>query len=233
MGVNNYFREIKSIADKTLPNAKAAIEKKAAAEQYLRDNPWRQNIRSAEDMKINAEREKMKSVIAECDEELRDLRAEIENGNRKIKGMRQSFIDAVKVQGALDPASVDPNGKALIDSGLMNAYDLRRLCDKYKSSKNTTMLRLMQPIAEKQYSAYTEDVGAGNDKTDAEKAVFKVLEGVLVDITSSTQDNELIETFDNLSALYSITSSHPDTGLQTWEETAKPFFDSLPSGDEE
>lgn len=232
MGVNNYFREIKSIADNTLPNAKAAIEKKAAAEQYLRDNPWRQNIRSAEDMKINAEREKMKSVIAECDEELRDLRAEIENGNRKIKGMRQSFIDAVKVQGALDPKKVDPFGKDLIDSGLMTAYDLRALTDKYKSSKNTTMLRLMQPIAEKQYSAYTEDVGAGVTKSDAEKAAFKVLEGVLVDITSSTQGNELIETFDNLSALYSITSSHPDTGLQTWEETAKPFFDSLPSGDE-
>lgn len=233
MGVNNYFREIKSIADNTLPNAKAAIEKKAAAEQYLRDNPWRQNIRSAEDMKINAEREKMKSVIAECDEELRDLRAEIENGNHRIKNMRQSFIDAVKVQGALDPKKVDPFGKDLIDSGLMTAYDLRALTDKYKASKNTTMLRLMQPIAEKQYSAYTEDISAGNTKSDAEKAAFKVLEGVLVDITSSTQGNELIETFDNLSTLYSMTSAHPDTGLQTWEETAKPFFDSLPSGDEE
>lgn len=77
-----------------------------------------------------------------------------------VEKLKQELSDAVDAATMVDPAAVDSNALALLNSGIMNAADYRHMLEQFKD--NSTMRRMIGKYAKDAAEARKNDIAECN-----------------------------------------------------------------------
>ena len=100
-----------------------------------------------------------------------------------VNNLKQELSDAVDAANLVDPAAVDSNALALLNSGIMNAADYRHMLEQFKD--NSTMRRMI--------GKYAKDAAEARKNDIAESAALRVLSN-----EAGRDSYSIKETFNNL-----------------------------------
>lgn len=100
-----------------------------------------------------------------------------------VNNLKQELSDAVDAANLVDPAAVDSNALALLNSGIMNAADYRHMLEQFKD--NSTMRRMI--------GKYAKDAAEARKNDKTESAALRVLSN-----EAGRDSYSIKETFNNL-----------------------------------
>ena len=212
---NSYAQEFNTIAKDYLNELGAATSDLANAEVMfnrhkrpagLWSNPTVEEIANAANAEIGLATAKERISVART--------TKLSAAKSKITELRRRLEKELAAHYYADPARVDSNTLALLDSGMLTAAEYASLYEKAIANDNITMARMIGAAAGK-YADKLMNIEAPNENQRAERAI-------LTQVSQNAKKcgaNEYLNSFDVLVDMFNICSRNPAM-VENWDEYA-------------
>lgn len=154
--------------------------------------------------KTEVEKARREADLIEAQEKYNDVMSTwADRGERAFKGLRLELENAIKTASVVDPAQVDGNVLALLDSGICTSADFERLLK--NSDGNATMQRLIISHIEKTATS-----------PDIEPAERQAMNALLHD-SKGHMGFSVLESYDALSGVFHRCLRNPSM-IPHWDD---------------
>lgn len=211
---NNYAVELNTICKGYFDEVSTAESSLAAAEiRYNRNKRPVGYVTMEQD--INAA--KAEFGLKEAKAQVKAAKGvKLDEAKRQIKELRERLASDLDNHYCADPARVDGNALAILESGMLTAGEYKRIFEKYIAEDNTTMARLVGAAADKAAGKLLEI------KNPTEKQVNdRVALSLLKQRADTCGARYLLAAFDEIAEMFNVYSRNSATSGRWDEFTAK------------